>query len=29
MKCGFYGIYAINCGLNARKQEKENKKNVA
>jgi hypothetical protein len=26
MKCGFYGIYAINCGLNARKQKKENKK---
>jgi hypothetical protein len=22
MKCGFYGIYAINCGLNARKQKK-------
>jgi hypothetical protein len=22
MKCGFYGIYAINYGLNARKQKK-------
>jgi hypothetical protein len=29
MKCGFYGIYAINYGLNARKQEKENIKNAA
>jgi hypothetical protein len=26
MKCGFYDIYAINYGLNARKLEKENKK---
>jgi hypothetical protein len=26
MKCGLYGIYEMNCGLNAGKQEKQTKK---